>query len=119
MYSNQSQFEQSILCIDSPAFIPTDEILIEGEPATDMKMTLMKNYLFDAKPMFYFPGLFSSQQHIVLTIDPSQFKFQSNAILVYAFNLNNELLFVNHKERGWELPGGKIELNENEIQACN
>ncbi len=118
MYTNQSQSEQSILCIDSPSFIPTDEILIEGEQAKDVEMKLMKSDLFNGKPTFYFPGLFTSKQEIILTIDPSEFTMKSDAILVFAFNLNNELLFVNHKERGWELPGGKIEQNENEIDAC-
>ncbi|CAF3595970.1 unnamed protein product [Rotaria sp. Silwood1] len=117
-YSNPNRFQQSILCIDSPAFIPTDEILVEGKPATNISMVSMKHYLFDAKSTFCFPGLFSSQQQIVLTINPSEFHSNSSAVLVFAFNLNDELLFVHHKKRGWELPGGKIEISENEIQAC-
>ncbi|CAF1378536.1 unnamed protein product [Rotaria sordida] len=98
-YSNKNRFQQSILCIDSPAFIPTDEILVDGKPVTNIR-------------------LFSSQQQIILTTNPSQFYLKSSAVLIFAFNLNNELLFVNHKKRGWELPGGKIEVNENERQAC-
>jgi 8-oxo-dGTP diphosphatase len=117
-YSNQDSCSQSILCIDSPAFIRTDEILVEGEPATNINMVLMNSYLFDAKPVFYFPGSFLSQQQIVLTTDPSQFNLRSDAVLVFAFNVNNELLFINHRQRGWELPGGKNELNEDEIQTC-
>jgi dihydroneopterin aldolase len=33
-YQNPTRRQQSILCVDAPAFLPEDEIAVEGEPAT-------------------------------------------------------------------------------------
>ncbi|MFC0213107.1 NUDIX domain-containing protein [Paenibacillus chartarius] len=53
---------------------------------------------------------------IQLTFDKNAFT-RPDAVLLFPF-YQGQLLFARHKQRGWELPGGKIEENEWPIHAA-
>jgi len=39
------------------------------------------------------------------------------AVVAMIFNAENQLLMIHSPDRGWELPGGKVEVGENLFQA--
>ncbi|RKD21722.1 hypothetical protein BEP19_13915 [Ammoniphilus oxalaticus] len=55
-------------------------------------------------------------QHIYLTFSPDLFSERPDHVLVIPI-YEGKLLFTCHSERGWELPGGKIEPGETASQA--
>lgn len=59
--------------------------------------------------MYVFAGA-RDRQLVRLTFKPEQFGVP-NCVLIFAFH-EGKLLLVKHRERGWELPGGKIEPGE-------
>jgi 8-oxo-dGTP diphosphatase len=74
-----------------------------------------------------FPGSLENQT-VFLSFDPSQFR-SPDAVLVFLYtNVTTErscydwaplsLLFVRHKKRGWELPGGKLEPDDGDPAAA-
>lgn len=56
-------------------------------------------------------------QNIYLTFAPELFSNQPDHVLIVAV-YQGKLLFTCHSERGWELPGGKIEPGETPEQAA-
>lgn len=84
---------------------------------------------------FEFPGGLPSQT-VTLHTDPAQW-VQAHAVLVFVFGVSPpaaasdadtaaassssvlpSLLFVHHRQRGWELPGGKIDSGESAEDAA-
>lgn len=64
---------------------------------------------------FSFPGAYP-QQVIHLTFNKNLFKTAGH-VLIFAF-LEDKLLFTHHKQRGWELPGGKCDPHEKTEEAA-
>lgn len=62
-----------------------------------------------------FAGVYPHQR-IELTFESRSFKNPGH-VLVYAF-YENQLLFTHHRQRGWELPGGKCHAHERPIDAA-
>lgn len=65
---------------------------------------------------FFFPGAYPNQ-NIHLTFEERSFTDKPDYVLVYAFH-EKKLLFIHHKERGWELPGGTCKVNETPVTAA-
>jgi 8-oxo-dGTP diphosphatase len=63
-----------------------------------------------------FPGAYPHQR-IHLSFNKKSFLAQPTFVLVYAF-YENKLLFIHHRQRGWELPGGTCRVNEWPINAA-
>ncbi len=63
-----------------------------------------------------FPGTYSGQT-VRLTLGQRSYYSLPNSVLIFAFNKDQQLLLVHHKQRGWELPGGKIEPGESAENA--
>lgn len=57
-------------------------------------------------------------QNIYLTFSPSLFSKAPDHVLVVPM-YQGQLLFTCHVERGWELPGGKIEKGETPLEAAH
>lgn len=55
-------------------------------------------------------------QNIYLTFSPELFSKQPDHVLVVAV-YQGQLLFTRHRDRGWELPGGKLEPGETPEEA--
>lgn len=53
---------------------------------------------------------------LYLTFNPAEFKKPGHVLIVPYYK--GELLFIRHKERGIELPGGKIEKGETPLAAA-
>lgn len=53
---------------------------------------------------------------IYLTFNPNEFKEPGHVLIVPFYQ--GELLFIRHRERGIELPGGKIERGETPLAAA-
>ena len=142
-YHNPTQAVHAVLCVDAPSFIRADEIEVEGEPAKDVASTVAGREVWhglalgvDAlspssshvaesipAPSFVFPGCYEGQL-CELVVDPSRFQ-SAHAVLLLLFSDGDSedddsapLLFVHHRERGWELPGGKVEDGEDEAHAA-
>ncbi|CAF2770004.1 unnamed protein product [Rotaria sp. Silwood2] len=66
---------------------------------------------------YSFPSCFQNQ--IIELITNSLQFLPADSVLIFAFDtcVPSRLLLVNHRTRGWELPGGKLEPNETEIDA--
>ncbi|MDI1351270.1 MAG: NUDIX domain-containing protein [bacterium] len=64
---------------------------------------------------FSFPGAYPKQL-ISLTFNANHFS-PAMHVLVYAF-YQDKLLFTHHRQRGWELPGGKCLINESTETAA-
>ena len=58
----------------------------------------------------------SMSQNIYLTFSPDLFSERPDHVLVVPI-YQGKLLFTCHRERGWELPGGKIEPRETGVDA--
>ena len=143
-YRNRSATTvQRILCIDVPRFTRDLEILME-EPQQHLPLALpprgmrgeeilrdrwTPSALQQASTSFEFPGGLASQT-VMLRTDPSQW-VQAHAVLVFVFGPSPSpaaalvdasappsLLFVHHRHRGWELPGGKIDPGETAEDAA-
>ncbi len=144
---------QSVLCVDEPAFIPQDEIPVDGSPdavpATNdagyLWRSLARNlaalstaastarsattpsptetWMGQPPPTLSFPGTYAlttagaDSQQVALCFDPTTFR-QPHAALVLALDAAGRLLLVRHPQRGWELPGGKLERGESAVQAA-
>lgn len=119
-YLNPSSSEwKSILCIDQPKFIRPDEIQVEVQPEIQPDYPvqlqiaeLSKKVPYPAKlnADFRFPGVYPGED-IHLEFYPDVWK-PCHSVLVFVMNAQGELLWVRHKKRGWELPGGKVEPGE-------
>lgn len=88
-------------------------------------------------PSFSFPGALSTvdasarssvvsgaavmppdaQQIVHVEMDPSRW-LAPNAVLVVLYTDAHDLLLVRHKKRGWEIPGGKVEMGERPVEAA-
>lgn len=112
-YSNRSNNFASILCIDLPAFDPLDEIVICSE-FKGLK-TDYKKLTWSFPVEIQFPGAFENQICSFTNTDYS--KENPHAVLVIAIS-NSSIVFVRHKFRGWEFPGGKVEIGETPEEAC-
>jgi hypothetical protein len=139
-YANTSSSSwSSVLCIDTPKFIPTDEVLIDDAsrhqhphtPATTIAgdttwYSLMASWnnhnsgtnsnrvMRSCVPVRLSFGGSTRGQTIDLVLSPnnhSPFVQQPDAVLVLVMDTSRtRLLFVHHSKRGWELPGGKREV---------
>ena len=83
--------------------------------ATDIHVSISNQ---EALTSYSFCGGLLNNQMIELTTDVTQFVLP-HSVLIFAFDsrLSPRLLLVKHRTRGWELPGGKLEMNEKEIDA--
>ncbi len=130
-YTNESNNQEySILCIDSPIFNKSHEIILQPHEAQQVyqnpnpgKLTNLIPSLLESKTLkFTFPGSFHCQ---INELQINQFGSSSSpsfprpdAVLIFAFNSNHQLLLVEHHKRGWELMGGKLESDETPEQAA-
>ena len=133
-YTNDSDVSAAVLCIDTPAFIPTDEIVVTGQHMAAVEVQqagqavwrqLARSLLEDQRsgpmPSFTFPGCYSGQS-CRLSFDRAAFQ-PADAVLLLVLSPSSTssepcLLFVRHRVRGFELPGGKVECGETELQAA-
>ncbi len=131
-YKNPSENQtRTILCIDAPIFDRKDEIELSESDAEeylkDPPRGEEKNFneiLRNSNEMkFSFPGAFPGQRCEIRTFSPT-INFPENfeisrpdAVLLFAFNRENQLILVQHRHRGWELIGGKLEVDESPISA--
>lgn len=129
-----SDLIQSVLCIDQPRFDRADEIESDGNPDPfpfdasrgSFWKTLLdppSSVKTDRNLVFEFPGASSDGQYLKLALGQAEDFLErqdafSRAVLVFAFDDVGCLLLVHHKERGWELPGGKVENGENPRDAA-
>ena len=130
-YTNASALPASVLCIDTPAFIPTDEIVVTGQALAAVEVQQAGQQLWQQLarsccgdsgdtplPSFAFPGCYAGQS-CRLSFDRSTFQ-PADAVLLFVVSANStsSLLFVRHRVRGLELPGGKVECGETDRQAA-
>lgn len=103
-----------ILCIDSPVFDAADEIPVSSDYSTvlrnghswhshlwkgfDSRNCRDKSQLSDVKPEFEFPGAFEGQMVQFFMADPYRGATNriANAVLVFAFNSNGDLLMCHN-----------------------
>lgn len=119
-YINTTNIEQSLLCIDKPKFIRSDEIYINDKCSIDVLDNAQQRipYSIHNNTVYQFPGCYSNQVvELHITNDSSGIHFDDVLILLYN-NDYTKLCFVNHNIRGYELCGGKIAHNETATQAC-
>lgn len=58
-------------------------------------------------------NFFDKKGHFVyLTFISNQFMTDARHVLVMAFTKEGQLILTRHKKRGWEIPGGKVEVGE-------
>ncbi len=57
------------------------------------------------------------QKHIFLTFDPARFTQSPGHVLIFPL-YEGKIVMTEHRERGLELPGGKVENGENLIAAA-
>jgi len=143
-YFNGSNVVQRILCVDVPRFERQHEIEVphrSGEtlvrPVQDAS-AFWRGVLAEQQVRFTFPGGLPSQR-VSLTTDVAQFQ-PPHAVLVFVLEegpapaiagasfsgaassppqqQHPGLLFVHHRRRGWELPGGKVDAGETAEQAA-
>ena len=134
-YTNDSERPATVLCMDTPAFIPADEIVVTGQPMAAVEVQqagqpvwqqLARSLLLDphsGRPMasFLFPGCYS-RQSCRLSFGVSAVR-PADAVLLFVLSpcsgsSSPSVLFVRHRVRGFELPGGKVEHDESERQAA-
>ena len=133
-YTNDSDSPATVLCIDTPAFIPADEILVTGQAMAAVEVQqagqavwkqLARSLLDEESsrpiPSFEFPGSYPGQ-NCRLSFDRSAFQ-SADAVLLFVLSPGGpsslpRVLFVRHRVRGFELPGGKVECGETERQAA-
>jgi 8-oxo-dGTP pyrophosphatase MutT (NUDIX family) len=127
-YDNPCENWKLVLCIDQPQFIHSDEVEFSS---SDFKSDSQKHFLlfntlqnflwssmFAHSCSFTFPGgIFSENQEIMMNFGSKSNQNFPNAVCICIVVIGttpseNELLLVQHKNRGWELPGGKVELGE-------
>ena len=86
--------------------------------ATDLDVSVVvhdrRHLVSPTHSCYSFPGCYDDQT-INLIVDQSQFQ-TGHSVLIFAFE-STRLLLVNHGKRGWELPGGRLEGNESEVDA--
>ena len=133
-YTNDSNLPATVLCIDTPAFIPADEIVVTGQALATVEVQQagqavwqqLARSLLDAQAdrptlSLVFPGCYAGQS-CRLSFDLSTFQ-PANAVLLFVLSPSStssspRLLFVRHRVRGFELPGGKVESGESELHAA-
>jgi heme oxygenase/8-oxo-dGTP pyrophosphatase MutT (NUDIX family) len=142
-YSNLTgTYVARILCIDVPRFERHHETEIDINslpPGTKLARSVQdrgapwRELLKGSKTSFAFPGGLSNQQ-VTLITDPSSFK-SPHAVVTFVFKTDDSssvsaasssqqhphqpsLLFVHHRNRGWELPGGTVEDGEDGATAA-
>lgn len=144
LYENRSTTHvQRILCVNVPRFERSLEIEVERAPGAalcrpprdDTESLALWRGVMAAGSSFSFPGGLPSQR-VTLRTDPATF-VRPHAVLVFVFDAddagdgdtplaaaagtvlrNPALLFVRHRVRGWELPGGKVEPDESALAAA-
>lgn len=57
------------------------------------------------------------QQHIFLTFDPARFSSSPEHVLIFPL-YEGKIVMTEHRDRGLELPGGKVENGENFVAAA-
>ena len=137
-YTNDSDAPAAVLCIDTPAFIPTDEIVVSGQAMAAVEFELAGQAVWKrlaralrggcdsvSMPSFSFAGGYAGQS-CRLSFDVSAFQ-SAHAVLLFVLSSSTtttssssspRVLFVRHRARGFELPGGKVERGETDRQAA-
>ena len=134
--NRDSMNDARILCIDTPPFQVDDEV---PEPKTLTNPTanndhhkgdfschfdrthweLLLRHTSSREPSFEFPGAFAGQSvKMFITADAPPSRYNIDAVLIVAFDSNNDVILCRHRKRGWELPGGKREPNESAVEAA-
>ena len=133
-YHNPTPAVQAVLCVDSPAFIRTDEIEVEGSPAKDVPHSTAGQELWKntARPLlereggegggdgmsFVFPGCYEGQTCRLMFAPTSFVRAHAVLVLMMGREGEGEVVCVHHRVRGWEVPGGKVEDGEGEVEAA-
>ena len=114
-YHNPTEHFQSVLCIDTPSFLPDDEILVDGQPGGDVKFEMAGGKLWKtlteplgnstavaAPPSFTFYD--EVYRHAIeLILDPRRFAPATGA-WVCGFDCDGNVVLVSPDSEGWELP---------------
>ena len=144
LYENRSPtLVQRILCVNVPRFERSLEIEVSPHtalcppPRDQNECTSLWRGVLAAGSSFTFPGGLPSQR-VTLRTDLASFVPRPHAVLVFVFDAedsaplslagdatpagtvprNPALLFVRHRLRGWELPGGKVDPGESALDAA-
>jgi 8-oxo-dGTP pyrophosphatase MutT (NUDIX family) len=132
-YVNRSINWKLVLCIDLPRFIFSDEVEIPNFSISSLNFkktlslpdvqTLVWKLNFRHGCFFSFPGGISAEKQLItMNIGYEQSQKIPHAVSACIIAMGNtfdshEILLVRHSVRGWELPGGKVELNERATDA--
>jgi 8-oxo-dGTP diphosphatase len=134
-YFNSSASLQRILCIDVPRFERHFEVEVPERAGEKLSRPVQHPLTFwryvlesSSDTRFVFPGGLPSQR-VTLSTNPALFRPQPHAVLVFVLQTPEAasasapsaepgLLFVHHRRRGWELPGGKVDAGESAAEAA-
>jgi len=137
-YFNGSASLQRILCVDVPRFERHFEVEVPERSGEKLSRPVQHPLAFwryilessssSSDTRFVFPGGLPSQR-VTLSTDPARFRPHPHAVLVFVLQTPEAasasapssepgVLFVHHRRRGWELPGGKVDAGESAAQAA-
>ncbi|MES1915296.1 MAG: hypothetical protein MHM6MM_007266 [Cercozoa sp. M6MM] len=128
--AHQWSGEGSLLCMNSPAFDADDECQIDSENSFDdselRESWSQRNVSLLSGATFEFPGAFSEQEIVlrfaselgVLNHESTEFEDAHSALCIVVCRDTRRFLAVQHRRRGWEVPGGKVDPGETAREAA-